>query len=59
MTTFKMRSKRNNGKMPQGFEFTVTTSAGSPSSSELKAAAEKAGFPISSSSCSDFEMTKM
>lgn len=59
MNTFKMRSKRNNGKMPQGFEFVVTSSGNSPSSSELKAAAEKAGFPISSSSCSDFEMTKM
>ena len=59
MTTFKMRSKRNNGKMPQGFEFTITTSYNSPSSSELKAAAEKAGFSITSTSCSDFEMTKM
>lgn len=59
MNTFKMRSKRNNGKMPQGFEFIVTSSGHSPSSSELKAAAEKAGFPISSSACSDFEMTKM
>lgn len=59
MTTFKMRSKRSNGKMPQGFEFTVTTSYNSPSSSKLKAAAEKAGFSITSTSCSDFEMTKM
>ncbi|MBQ0085220.1 MAG: hypothetical protein KBS65_03145 [Prevotella sp.] len=59
MNTFKMRSKRNNGKMPQGFEFIVTSSGYSPSSSELKSAAEKAGFPISSSACSDFEMTKM
>lgn len=59
MYVVKLRSKRNNGKMPQGYVFDVLfKSGGTPNSSEIKEAAERVGLPISYSSLSDFEVVK-